>query len=268
MSILMFSEGQRSAGGFVSLVGAGPGAADLITVRGRRALEQAEVVLYDELPGRELLGYCSPRAELIGVGKRAGGHSASQAEINWLLVRHARAGKRVVRLKGGDPAVFGRLGEELQALREAQIEFEVVPGVTAACAAAAAAGISLTQRGVASTAVLTTGHECAGKAAPAVDWAALAQPHTTLCVYMGTRALGTIGARLVAAGLPTDTPLLIVSHASQPNQIIRSGTLESAAELAADAEDTPSLILIGEAAAQNRALLAYDRAPALAHVAP
>lgn len=263
----MFNETRRPRIGFVTFVGAGPGAADLITVRGLRALQLAEVVLYDELPGRELLAYCHPDAELISVGKRAGGHSASQAEINWLLVSHAQAGKQVVRLKGGDPSVFGRLGEETHALRSAQIEFEVIPGVTAACAAAAAAGISLTQRGVASTAILTTGHECAGKATPAVDWASLAQPGATLCVYMGTRALGTIAMRLVAEGLSADTPLLIISHASRPTQVIRSGTLESAAELAADTEDTPSLIIIGEAAAQNRALLAYDRPTALAHAA-
>lgn len=267
MSILMFTDDQRAPAGFVSLVGAGPGAADLITVRGLRALQAAEVVLHDELPGRELLEHCRPDAELIAVGKRAGAHSASQAEINWLLVSHARAGKRVVRLKGGDPAVFGRLGEELHALRCAQIEFEVIPGVTAACAAAAAAGISLTQRGVSSTAILTTGHECAGKSAPAVDWTALARPGTTLCVYMGTRALGSIAMRLTAEGLPADTPVLVISHASRPTQVIRSGSLESAAELAADADDTPSLIIIGDAAAQNRALLAVERSPALAHVA-
>lgn len=264
----MFNETTRPSAGFVSLVGAGPGAADLITVRGLRALQSAEVVLHDELPGREILAHCDPQAELIPVGKRAGGHSASQEEINWLLVSHARAGKRVVRLKGGDPTVFGRLGEELHALRCANIDFEIIPGVTAACASAAAAGISLTHRGIASTAILTTGHECAGKARPAVDWTALAQPGATLCVYMGTRALGTIAMRLVAEGLAADTPLLVVSHASRPTQVIRSGTLESAAELASDIEDTPSLIIIGEAAAQNRSLLAYNRATALAHVAP
>lgn len=264
----MFKDSRRSSAGFVSLIGAGPGAADLITVRGQRALQLAEVVLHDELPGRELLALCHPEAEIIPVGKRAGGHSASQEEINWLLVSRARAGKRVARLKGGDPAVFGRLGEELHALRCANIEYEIIPGVTAACAAAAAAGISLTQRGIASTAILATGHECAGKKTPAVDWSALAQPGATLCVYMGTRVLGSIAMRLVAEGLPADTPVLVVSHASRPTQVIRSGTLEAAAELAADVEDTPSLIIIGEAAAQNRALLAYDRSTALAHAAP
>lgn len=266
MSLLMFNQEPRAAG-FVTFVGAGPGAADLITVRGLRALQLAEVVLFDELPGRDLLAYCHPDAELVSVGKRAACHTASQTEINRLLLEHAGAGKQVVRLKGGDPAIFGRLGEELTALREAGIAFEIIPGVTAACAAAAAAGISLTQRGLASAAVFATGHECAGKTEPTVDWTSLAKPGATLCVYMGTRALGSIAMRLTAEGLPADTPLLIISHASRPTQRILAGTLEDAAALAADTDHTPALVLIGEAVAQNRALFASTAAP-LAHAAP
>lgn len=265
MSLVMF---QRPEPGFVWLVGAGPGAADLITVRGLKALQQADVVLHDDLAGRELLAHCRHGTEFIYVGKRAGNHSAGQHEINWLLIAHAQAGRRVVRLKGGDPSLFGRSGEEIDALRRAQIPFEIVPGVTAACASAAAAGISLTQRGVASTAIFTTGHECAEKASRSVEWEALAQPGATLCVYMGTRRFAAISATLRASGLSANTPVLIVSHASRPNQIIRTGTLETAAELAADAEDTPSLIVVGEVAASNRALLAQDHSPALAHAAP
>lgn len=256
---------QSPTAGFVTFVGAGPGAADLITVRGLRALQQAEVVLHDDLAGRELLENCRPGTEFIYVGKRAGTHSALQEEINWLLVAHARAGRRVVRLKGGDPTVFGRLGEELDALREAGIGFEIVPGVTAACASAAAAGISLTQRGVASTAIFTTGHECEGKRSRSVDWSALAHPGATLCVYMGTRRLGEIAQRLTANGIASDTPLLIVSHASRPTQAIRTGTLADAEALASATEDTPSLIIIGEAAAQNCALFAVDRSREAAH---
>lgn len=252
----MFQRNPPSPPGFVWLVGAGPGAADLLTLRGMRALQQAEVVLHDDLAGRELLDLCPLGAEFIYVGKRAGGRSASQAEINWLLVSHARAGRRIVRLKGGDPTIFGRLGEELQALREARVPFEVVPGITAACAAAAAAGVSLTQRGIASAAILATGHECAEKSGPNLDWQHLAQPGTTVCVYMGTKRLGEIAARLIASGHSSDTPLLIISNASLPSQIIRSGTLDTARELAADADGTPSLVLIGEIAAQNRELLA------------
>lgn len=263
----MFENQAAPPPGFVWFVGAGPGAADLITVRGIRTLQQAEVVLHDDLAGRELLNYCPPKTEFIYVGKRAGGHSASQDEINWLLVTHARAGRRVVRLKGGDPSVFGRLGEELHALRVAQIQFEVVPGITAACAAAAAAGISLTQRGIASATILATGHECLEKTGPTIDWEKLAQPGTTLCIYMGTRRLGELANRLVAQGHSPHTPLLIISNASLPAQIIRSGTLETASELAADAEGTPSLILVGEIAAQNRGLLAVHHFRESAHVA-
>ncbi|MBI2513063.1 MAG: uroporphyrinogen-III C-methyltransferase [Opitutae bacterium] len=254
MSLVMF---QSSSAGFVTFVGAGPGAADLITLRGLRALQQAEVVLHDDLAGRDLLENCRPGTEFVYVGKRSGCHSAAQEEINWLLVAHARRGKRVVRLKGGDPSVFGRLGEEIQVLRAAEIAYEIVPGVTAACAAAAAAGISLTQRGVASTAIFTTGHESENKErGRSVDWSALAHPGATLCVYMGTRRLGEIAQRLARQGIAADTPLLIVSYASRPNQAIRAGTLASAAALAAEAEDTPSLIIIGEAAAQHRASFA------------
>jgi uroporphyrin-III C-methyltransferase len=242
--------------GRVWFVGAGPGAEDLITLRGLNVLRGAKVVIYDELTNRNLLKHAPFEAERIHVGKRAGCHSARQEEINWLLVSHARAGRRVVRLKGGDPTVFGRLGEELQTLREAQIEFEIVPGITAACASAAAAGISLTQRGVASAAIFATGHECAEKNQASLDWAVLADLEATLCVYMGTRQLGALAERLRAAGRADDTPVLVVSNASLPSQIIRSGTLETAGKLAADAEGSPSLIFIGAQAAANPELLA------------
>lgn len=263
----MFSESAAAQRGYVWLVGGGPGAADLITLRGLKALQRAEVVLHDDLAGQELLEFCPAGTEFIYVGKRVGCHSAPQEEISSLLVQHARRGKRVVRLKGGDPSVFGRLGEELQALRAAGIPFEIVPGVTAACAAAAAAGISLTQRGVASAAVLATGHECTNKSMPPLDWEALAQPGTTLCVYMGTRSLPALAARLVTTGHSPDTPLLVISNASRPNQTIRAGTLESAAELAVDAQGTPSLVVIGEVAADANAAHVATRWRELAHVA-
>lgn len=225
-------------------------------MRGITVLRDAEVVIYDELANRNLLKHAPLDAERIHVGKRAGCHSARQEEINWLLVGHARAGRRVVRLKGGDPTVFGRLGEEVQALREAQIEFEIVPGVTAACASAAAAGISLTRRGVASAAIFATGHECAEKAQSPLDWAALADLEATLCVYMGARQLARLAERLLSAGRPADTPVLVVSNASLPTQVIRSGALETAGELAADIRGAPSLIIIGAMAATNPGLLA------------
>lgn len=267
MSLVMFHEGHGPRVGYVWLVGAGPGAADLITLRGLKALRQAEVVLHDDLAGQDLLELAPSDAEFVYVGKRIGCHSAPQETINTLLVHHARRGKRVVRLKGGDPSVFGRLGEELQALRAAEIPFEVVPGVTAACAAAAAAGISLTHRGVASAAVLATGHECAQKSMPPLDWEALAQPGTTLCVYMGTRSLPALASRLIRHGHASDTPLLIISDASRPQQMIRAGTLESASDLAHDAQGTPSLVIIGDVAAQAPAVNDVARWREAAHVA-
>jgi uroporphyrin-III C-methyltransferase len=243
----MFNEKTTPRTGFVTFVGAGPGAADLITVRGLNALSGAEVVLYDSLVSADLLENCQDDAELVFVGKRAGHHYAIQAEINELLVQHASRGKQVVRLKGGDPTLFGRLGEEIDVLRAAGIPYEIVPGITAACAAAAAAGISLTQRTVATSAIFAPGHECAGKEdGSKVDWAALAQPNATLCLYMGTRRLAAVAEQLVAHGLPGDTPLAVISDASLTTQRIRTGTLADAAAFSAAAEGYPSLILIGQ----------------------
>lgn len=233
--------------GFVSFVGAGPGAADLITIRGRDVLSRAELVLYDSLVSADLLEFAPDAAELIFVGKRAGRHSAVQAEINALLVEHASEGRRVVRLKGGDPTLFGRLTEEIDVLHAAAIPYEIVPGVTAACAAAAAAGVSLTNRANASTAIFAPGHECAGKDSDAeVDWAALSQTKSTLCLYMGVRALARVAGQLVTHGLSPDTPVLVVSDASLATQRIRAGTLADAVGLSAAAEGYPSLVLIGQ----------------------
>ncbi|HYC70598.1 MAG TPA: uroporphyrinogen-III C-methyltransferase [Opitutaceae bacterium] len=233
--------------GFVSFVGAGPGAADLITVRGRDIISRAETVLYDSLVSADLLEFAPDTAELVFVGKRAGRHSAMQAEINALLVQHAGAGRRVVRLKGGDPTLFGRLTEEIDVLNAAAIPYEIVPGVTAACAAAAAAGISLTNRSNASTAIFAPGHECAGKESGAeVDWAGLSQPNATLCLYMGVRALARVASQLMAHGLPPETPVLVVSDASLSTQRVRAGTLVDAAALSSAAEGYPSLVLIGQ----------------------
>lgn len=233
--------------GFVSFVGAGPGAADLITVRGRDILSRSEVVLYDSLVSADLLEFAPDSAELIFVGKRAGRHSAVQAEINALLVQHASAGRRVVRLKGGDPTLFGRLTEEIDVLNAAAIPYEIVPGVTAACAAAAAAGISLTNRSNASAAIFAPGHECPDKDSDsAIDWSGLSQPNATLCLYMGVRALARVAGQLLVHGLPADTPVLVVSDASLSTQRIQAGTLLDAAALSQAAEGYPSLVLIGQ----------------------
>ena len=248
--------------GSVTFVGAGPGAADLITVRGLKALSTAEVVLYDSLVSADMLKNCPAQAELVFVGKRAGFHFSVQTEINTLLVHHAKRGLRVVRLKGGDPTLFGRLGEEIDVLRAAGIPYEIVPGVTAACAAAAAAGISLTQRTVATSAIFAPGHECAGKDDGAkIDWAALAQANATLCLYMGVRRLTLVAEQLVAHGLPADTPLAVISDVSLPTQSNRTGTLSDAMALSAAAEGYPSMILIG----QNVRNIDAATAIALAH---
>jgi len=248
--------------GSVTFVGAGPGAADLITVRGLKALSTAEVVLYDSLVSADMLKNCPANSELIFVGKRAGAHSSVQAAINKLLVRHAKRGLRVVRLKGGDPTLFGRLGEEIDVLRAAGIPYEIIPGVTSACAAAAAAGISLTQRTVATSTIFAPGHECAGKDDGAkIDWASLAQANATLCLYMGVRRLAVVAEQLIAHGLPADTPLAVISDASLPTQRISTGTLADALKLSAAAEGYPSMILIG----QNVRNIDAATAIALAH---
>ncbi len=233
------------SGGFVWLVGAGPGAADLITVRGLRLLQSAEAVVYDDLTNRELLQYCLPTCELHSVGKRAGSHSASQGEINTLLVSLAGAGRKVVRLKGGDPMIFGRAGEEIEALRSAGLPFEIVPGVTAATASSAVAGLPLTHRDHSSAVVFVTGHQCAANTS-ALDWGALARLRATLCFYMGVRRLPEIARNLRGHGMPASMPLAVISEATLPTQKILIGTLAEAEKLSADLVGQPALVVIGE----------------------
>lgn len=232
--------------GKVTLVGAGPGAVDLITVRGQKALEEADAVVYDDLANIDLLEFCQPEAKRIYVGKRAGRRCTSQDEIGEILVQEARRNRHVVRLKGGDPLIFGRGGEEAAVLVEAGIPFEIVPGVTAAAAAGAAAGIPLTQRGHASAVVFVTGHECRGKTPEtAVDWQALARTRATLCIYMGSRRIEAISRELRAGGLAGDTPVAVVVRATLPDQAVHLTTLDSAAELAPAIVGQPALIIVG-----------------------
>ncbi len=235
----------QSFPGFVWLVGAGPGAADLITVRGLHLLRHAGAVVCDELVNRELLGHCPAGCEQHFVGKRAGSHSATQSEINALLVALASAGKKVVRLKGGDPLIFGRAGEEMQALREAGIPFEIVPGVTAATAASAVAGLPLTHRDHSSAVVFVTGHQCAANTS-ALDWGSLARLRATLCFYMGVRRLPEIARNLLGHGMPADMPLALISEATQPAEKILIGTLGEAENLSAGLAGQPALVVIGE----------------------
>ncbi len=236
----------------VFLVGAGPGDPRLITLRGRDLLAQAEVIVHDELANRALLDWASPQAEVVYVGKRAGHHYAQQAEINRILVAHARTGRLVVRLKGGDPLVFGRGGEEAQALREAGIPFEIVPGVTAAVGVASSTQIPLTHRGVSSAVLFVTGHECAEKAGTAVDWEAVARVRCTMVVYMGLKAARTIVERLRAAGAEADLPVALVSRATLPDQqmiVATLGTFET--ELLSHTVPSPALLIIGEVVRQS-----------------
>lgn len=250
--------------GFVWLLGAGPGAADLITVRGWRLLQTAQAVVYDELANDELLKNCPVGCELHAVGKRAGKHSATQGEINTLLVSLAGAGKRVVRLKGGDPLVFGRAGEEIEALRAAGLPFEIVPGVTAATASAAVAGLPLTHRDFSSAVVFVTGHQCAANTS-ALDWGALAKLRATLCFYMGVRRLPEIAHNLLAHGMPAEMPLALICEATLPTQRIVITTLGAAEKISADQISPPALVVIGEVvrladfAAQVPGLVGRDR---------
>ena len=234
-----------STAGFVWLVGAGPGASDLITVRGLKLLQKAEAVVYDELVNRELLEHCGPACELHSVGKRAGSHSASQGDINALLVALARAGRKVVRLKGGDPMIFGRAGEEIQALRAAGLPFAIVPGVTAATASGAMAELPLTHRDHSSAVVFITGHQCAANTS-ALDWGALAKLRATLCFYMGVRRLPEIARNLLGHGMSASMPLAVVSEATLPAQKILIGTLRDAEKLSVDLAGQPALVVIGE----------------------
>jgi len=241
----MLAANATAAKGFVWLVGAGPGAPDLITVRGLKVLQGAEAVVYDELANDELLKNCPAGCGLHSVGKRAGRHSATQDEINALLVSLAGAGKKVVRLKGGDPLVFGRAGEEIEALRAAGLPFEIVPGVTAATAAAAVAVLPLTHRDFSSAVVFVTGHQCAANTT-ALDWGALARLRATLCFYMGVRRLPEIAHNLLQHGMPADLPLALISEATLPTQRIMIMRLGDAGKVSAEQIGQPALVVIGE----------------------
>ena len=234
--------------GAVALVGAGPGDPGLLTLHALRALEEAEVVLYDRLVGAGVLELANPAALRIEVGKSAGDHSMPQDGIHALMLSHARAGRRVVRLKGGDPFVFGRGGEELEFLRAHGIDFRVVPGITAAVACAAYAGIPLTHRDHAQSVRLLTAH--CRDSVDTLDWDALAREKQTLAVYMGVAALERLRERLLAAGRDPATPFALVENGSRPGQRVVTGTLEVLAQTArAHAVASPALLILGEVTA-------------------
>lgn len=233
--------------GTVWLVGAGPGDPDLLTRKAAGLIAAADIVFHDALVGRAVLELISANAERVSVGKRSGRHSQDQRTIGRLVTDAARAGKRVVRLKGGDPSIFGRASEEIDACHSAGIPVRICPGVTAASAAAADLGVSLTLRGLARRLTFVTAHVKSGSV-PEVDWAGLADPQATLAVYMGKAAAPHVSAGLIAAGLAPDTPVALVENASLPGRlglITRLDLLPLAAKSAFRAG--PAVILIGEA---------------------
>jgi uroporphyrin-III C-methyltransferase len=233
--------------GFVSFVGSGPGDPELLTVRAVNRLKAADAVLFDDLSAGPILAHARPGADLVAVGKRAGRPSPRQDHVSRLLVDYAQGGGRVVRLKSGDPGLFGRLEEEIVALRAAGIPFEIVPGVSSASAAAAAAGIPLTRRLSARRVQFVTGHDVTGDLPEGLNLAALADPAATTVVFMPRRTFARLAGDLVAAGLPGDTPALLAENVSHPDQRLTRTTVAALAAdlLAPQAAGAPALILYG-----------------------
>lgn len=242
--------GNSAGTGIVYLVGAGPGDPELLTVKAQRLIGQADAIVHDYLVAPEILKLARADAERVFVGKKGGGFCCPQRDIEGILIRLARAGKNVVRLKGGDPLVFGRGGEEAEALVAAGIAFEIVPGVTSALAAAAYAGIPLTHRAHSSAVVFLTGHEDPNKPDAAIHWEDYGRLGATLCVYMGMKNLETITRRLVAGGLPLETPAAVIQSATtgEHRQLI-----STVGKIALESEHAgygaPAIVVIGEVAA-------------------
>jgi len=230
----------------VAIVGAGPGDPGLLTVRARALIDAAEVFVLDALVSAEILDTLPAGAERFDVGKRRGKHLAEQEEINALLVRLATEGRRVVRLKGGDPLMFGRGGEEMQALKVAGLVYEVVPGVSAAIAGPAMAGIPVTHRDHAAAVTIVTGHECEELARDPLRWRAMAESGHTLVILMGLTHLASIAARLVEAGRPAGTPAAVVQEATTPRERCVVGTLADIADRVRDAGIVaPAVVVVG-----------------------
>ncbi|MEF1311878.1 uroporphyrinogen-III C-methyltransferase [Vibrio mytili] len=228
--------------GFVSLVGAGPGDPDLLTVKGFKAIQAAEVVVYDRLVSRAILALAAETAEMIYVGKKLDFHCVPQEQINQILVQKAQEGKRVVRLKGGDPFMFGRGGEELETLAESGVNYEVVPGITAAAGATAYAGIPLTHRDHAQSVQFITGH--VQKDGRDIEWQSLAQSNNTLVFYMGLKQSGHIMDKLISHGLDRDMPCAIIENGTRPEQRVLQGKLVELADMAQKAF-SPAIIVVG-----------------------
>jgi uroporphyrin-III C-methyltransferase/precorrin-2 dehydrogenase/sirohydrochlorin ferrochelatase len=256
----MLVERQHPARGSVVLVGAGPGDPGLLTLNALRALQDADVILHDRLVSTEILELARRDATRIAVGKEAGGHSVAQSRIHELMLDHARAGRRVVRLKGGDPFVFGRGGEELEFLAAHGVSFEVVPGITAAVACGAYAGIPLTHRDHAQSLRLVTAH--CGESIDTLDWPSLARDRQTLAFYMGVASMGRIAAKLAEHGRSGSTPVAIVENGSRPGQRVLVARLDELEDVAARAGvRSPALLFVGEVAALAGTLHWFGAAP-------
>jgi uroporphyrin-III C-methyltransferase len=238
--------------GFVSFVSAGPGDPELLTLKAAARLAAADVVLYDDLAAGPILDHARKGATLVSVGKRAGRPSARQEHVSRLLVEYATTGASVVRLKSGDAGVFGRLEEEVEALRAAGIGYEIVPGVTAACAAGAATGIPLTRRHTARRVQFITGADVTGELPKDLHWAALADPHAITAVYMGKKTFPALAARLIGQGLSPETPALLAESIGQAEQRVVRTTVEKLAEQLANEKVTATaVILYGALAADH-----------------
>lgn len=248
--VVLDGAGARPAAGRVWLVGAGPGDPELLTLKALKALQGAQVVVHDGLVSDDILALAPAGAQRISVAKRKSRHSYAQDEINRMLVAFALQGLEVVRLKGGDPFIFGRGGEELEACREAGVECLVVPGVTAALAASAGAGAPLTHRGAAQAVTFVTGHAAKGSE-PDLDWESLARPNQTVVIYMGLSMAPEIARRLTQAGRSPATPALIVENASRADERRVLATLGSLADAAAQLSG-PALLIVGESMALAR----------------
>lgn len=232
--------------GFVSFVGSGPGDPELLTLKAVDRLKRADAVLFDDLSSGPILSHARPGADLVGVGKRAGRPSPKQHHVSRLLVDYAQEGGRIVRLKSGDGGIFGRLEEELTALRDAGIAYEIIPGVPSACAAAAAAGIPLTRRLTARRVQFVTGHDVTGALPEDMNLTALADPGASTVVFMGKRTFPKLLALLMDHGLPADTPAILAEGVSTPDQQITRHTMASLADLLSrEISDKPALILYG-----------------------
>ena len=245
----------------IYIVGAGPGSADLLTLRAAALLRRAGTVLHDDLVPQEILDLCPASAQIINVGKRCGRHGSSQEQINALMIWHAMqpVEQTIIRLKSGDPSIFGRMGEELDALRRANVPFEIVPGITAATAAAATAGLSLTDRRTASSLVIATGHRADGEpfAVPGVD-----PRHSTFAIYMPGPDYGRTARELMESGLEAATPCAVVSHAGRDNEQVCCLTLSELISVKGIA--APALLIVGEVArAHPQSVYREDQPPAI-----